>query len=150
MKYSHSPTGRSSFFAGTTPFDDFMTSDSLSVTLNHLEGDNTWCFLFPFPFARESFAVLVSKLLSSLSSSSPLLGFHFICAILPPFSIVPQQLYSGSPRQKGELPGQHGESTIRLVCFIPRHYLIQQYYTTLINGKSFTPLGTQRNKSFVG
>ena len=48
-------------FAGITPFDDFMTSDSVSVTLNCLEGDDTWCFLFSFPFARVSFAFLVSN-----------------------------------------------------------------------------------------
>ena len=65
------------------------------------------------------------------------------------FSSVPQQLYSGSPRKKDELPGQCGKSTIRLHLSIPCCYVMQQY-NTVINCKSFTLLGTQSNKSFVG
>lgn len=47
-------------FAGITPFDNFMTLDSVSVILKHLEKDNTWGFYFLF-LQPKSFSFLVQN-----------------------------------------------------------------------------------------
>ena len=126
-----------------------LVSQFSLITLNHLEGDITWCFMFYFPWL-ESFSFLILKSSSSLFSTSTLLGFTSSVPYYHLSSIFHNCCTLGVQSKRMNFQHNMGNQPSTCVYIVIFATSCNSKSVIIYNGKGFITLGTQRDKIFVG